>query len=547
MTSFIGLKSTFHEKMPKYRSKHNKNSCHTSRRIYKYMAIIITYIIEGIQMSDSKKKFQENLVSFMQQKGFIWGPEPEIYGGLAGFYTYAPLGKRIKNNVESKIREIFSSEELWEVECPTIMQEDVWKASGHLEGFTDPLIRCSKCSNNFRADKLIEEKHGDIVADSFSDDKLIEFIKDKDIRCPTCGSAFIMEIKKHNLMMKTTIGTDIDAYNRPETATTTYLPFIRYVDYFRKKLPFGVFQIGKAYRNEISPRQHVLRMREFTQAEGQIFIFREDKENWKKYDNIKNNKLPLWPYQFQESEKGPKQMDVKTAIEKGYMKNKAYSWAVELAYRLFTSMGIPKDRIRLRQHTLDERAFYAQDAWDLEIMTNSFGWVECCGIHDRGDYDLTQHSKASGKKLEALDKNNEKKTPDIIEIAFGTDRPTFALLDLYYTKDDDRTVLKIPKDMSPIQVGVFPLVKKGGLDEIASKISDDLRKKGIVSFYDAGGSIGRRYARMDEKGTPVCVTVDFETKEDNTVTIRDRDTQEQKRINIEDIEKSICDILYTKN
>lgn len=495
-------------------------------------------------MHKERKKFQEQLISFIQQKGFVWGPEPELYGGLAGFYTYAPLGKRLKNNVENKIRTIFQKNDMWEVECPTVMQKEVWQASGHLNNFTDPLIQCSKCRSNFRADKIIEEKH-EVVADAFSDKKLIEFIEQHKIKCPTCGSEFNKEITKHNLMMKTTIGTDIEAYNRPETATTTYLPFIRYVDYFRKKLPFGVFQIGKAYRNEISPRQHVMRMREFTQAEGQMFVFPEQKDSWKKYEKISDCRLPLWSYQMQEKEETPKDMKVKDAIKKKYFKNKAYAWAVNLSYVLFTEIGIPKENIRLRQHTLDERAFYADDAWDLEIRTNSFGWVECCGIHDRADYDLTQHAKASGKKLEAMNENNIKIVPHIIEIAFGTDRPVFALLDINYKKNDERTILTVPKDIAPINVAVFPLVKKEGLAEIAEGLTDDLiENHRLTAIYDAGGSIGRRYARMDEKGTPVCITVDFETKENNTVTIRDRDTQEQKRIKVEDIPKTIDDIIF---
>ena len=494
-------------------------------------------------MQQSRKIFQEQLISFMQQKGFIWGPEPEIYGGLAGFYTYAPLGKRLKNNVENRIRKVFQKNDIWEVECPTVMQKEVWKASGHLDSFTDPLIECSKCKGSFRADKLIEEKH-DVVADAFSEKKLLEFIEEHKIKCPTCGSPFKKEIKKHNLMMKTTIGTDIEAYNRPETATTTYLPFIRYVDYFRKKLPFGVFQIGKAYRNEISPRQHVLRMREFTQAEGQIFLFPDQKKEWQKYEKIKGRTLPLWPYQIQEKGKEPKDTKIGDALSKGYFKNKAYAWAVNLAYTLFTEMGIPKDNIRLRQHTLDERAFYADDAWDLEIKTNSFGWVECCGIHDRTDYDLKQHAKASGKIMEALDENNKKIVPNIIEIAFGTDRPVFALLDINYKKEKERTILKLPKDMAPINAAVFPLVKKEGLDIKAKDIAENLIEKGLTVIYDGSGSIGRRYARMDEKGTPICITVDFDTLNDNAVTFRDRDSLKQVRIKIEDIEKTARETIF---
>ena len=207
-------------------------------------------------------------------------------------------------------------------------------------------------------------------------------------------------------------------------------------------------------------------------------------------------------------------------------------------------MGIPKDNIRLRQHTLDERAFYADDAWDLEIKTNSFGWVECCGIHDRTDYDLKQHAKASGKIMEALDENNKKIVPNIIEIAFGTDRPVFALLDINYKKEKERTILKLPKDMAPINAAVFPLVKKEGLDIKAKDIAENLIEKGLTVIYDGSGSIGRRYARMDEKGTPICITVDFDTLNDNAVTFRDRDSLKQVRIKIEDIEKTARETIF---
>ncbi|MBW6451333.1 MAG: glycine--tRNA ligase [DPANN group archaeon] len=498
-------------------------------------------------MSVKKKdnKFQEQFISFLQQKGFIWGPEPELYGGLAGFYTYAPLGKRLKNNVENRIRSVFQKNDMWEVECPTIMQKEVWQASGHLDNFTDPLVACSKCNASFRADKLIEEKYDDVVADAFSEKELLDFINDKKIKCPVCGSQFIQEIKQHNLMMKTTIGTKIEAYNRPETATTTYLPFIRYVDYFRKKIPFGVFQIGKAYRNEISPRQHVLRMREFTQAEGQMFIFKEQKNNFERYDLIKESKLPLWSHQLQDTSKEPKMISVSDAMKKGYLKNQAYAWSVNLAYTLFREIGIPEEYIRLRQHTPGELAFYADDAWDLEIKTNSFGWVECCGIHDRTDYDLTQHAKASGKKLEALDENNEKTVPNILEIAFGTDRPVFALLDITYNQAEDRTVLFVPYNLAPIQVAVLPLVKRDGLDTIAKELFNKLNGK-FIAYYDEGGSVGRRYARMDEKGTPYIITTDTDTLTDNSVTIRDRNSTKQIRIQLEDVPDVLDNLFSSK-
>jgi glycyl-tRNA synthetase len=357
--------------------------------------------------------------------------------------------------------------------------------------------------------------------------------------------------------MKTTVGLDVEAYNRPETATTTYLPFLRYTEFFRKKLPYAVFQIGKAYRNEISPRQHVLRCREFTQAEAQIFLFKDQKNKFEKYSEIKDDELPLWPWQLQEAKKEHEMMKISFAREKGYFKNDAYAWAVDIAYSLFLDIGIPKEKIRLRQHYPDEKAFYAEDAWDIEINLNAFGWFEICGVHDRTDYDLTQHGKKSGKDLHAFNEQStadvKNEVPNIIEIAFGTDRPTFALLDIFYERiqeKEGKTKFKIPAHMAPVKVAVFPLVKKDGLSEEALKIFDELQKE-FSARLDVSGSIGKRYLREDESGTPYCITVDYDTlKEDSvnygTVTIRDRDTEEQKRIHKNTLQETLSMLINGK-
>lgn len=495
-------------------------------------------------VNKSSSKFYDELISFMQQKGFIWGPEPEIYGGLAGFYTYAPLGKLLKNNVENEIRKLYQKNGFWEVECPTVMPKEVWVASGHLGGFTDPVITCSKCLGNFRCDNLITEVVPDEITDHKTDDELLELLELHHIKCPSCKSEFLKQVKRHTLMMKTTIGLDVEAYNRPETATTTYLPFLRYNEFFRKKLPYAVFQIGKAYRNEISPRQHVLRCREFTQAEAQVFLFKEQKNNFEKYDDVKHEKMPLWTWQLQEKNSELKIITVHEALENGNFKNKAYAWSVYLAYSFFKQIGIPEDKIRLRQHYPDEKAFYADDAWDIEVKLNSFGWFELCGVHDRTNYDLTQHGKHSGKDLHLFNeesqstiKEEKNEIPNIIEIAFGTDRPTFALLDIFYKKTDEKegkTKFLVPWHMSPVNVAVFPLMKKDGMPEVAKKIYDDLQREFSVR-YDVSGSIGKRYLREDESGTPFCITIDYDTVDTksekyHTVTIRNRDTEEQKRV-----------------
>lgn len=494
------------------------------------------------QPAPPASEFQQELFSFAQQKGFIWGPSPEIYGGLSGFYDYGPLGKLLKNNVEEAIRKTFRQHDFWEVECPTILPAKVWEASGHLGGFSDPLIVCSKCRAHFRVDKLLGELFPDR---QIPKDQYLAAIEKEGIKCPSCQSEFEREIKQHKLMMQTTVGLDIEAYNRPETATTTYLPFLRYFDFFRKKLPFGVFQIGKAYRNEISPRQFALRMREFTQAEGQIFIFKDQKDGFEAFEAIKSDELPLWSATSQEKGAPPALKSVEKALEEASFKNKAYAYTVWLAHRLYLSVGIPPERIRLRQHTKDERAFYADDAWDIEVELNSFGWYEMCGIHDRTDYDLKQHSAHSGKDLTASDETHKKETPHILEIAFGVDRPVVALLDLFYKPQDvkeGKTTFHIPRGLAPIKVAVFPLMKKDGLPEIAHEVFTDLSRR-FVCRIDVSGSVGRRYLRASEEGTPYAVTIDYKSKEDGTVTLRDRDTEAQVRVPREKLAETIGKLL----
>ena len=499
------------------------------------------------KIAENKSDFDEKaFLSFISESGLIWGPEPEIYGGLAGFYTYGPLGKLLKNRVENSVRSIFNRAGLREVEGPTVMPDRVWKASGHLGTFSDRIISCSKCKAVFRPDKLIEENM-DVSADAFTDKQILDTLKDKKINCPSCKSHFdFSTLSKQSLMMKTNVmGTE--ASLRPETATVTYLPYPRMYQYFRKKLPFGVFQIGKAYRNEISPRQHVLRGREFTQAEGQLFVDPKEKNNWSKFDKIKGDKLPMWDYKLQESEKSPALISLSDALKKKLISSQVYAWCLHLAYTQFKNFGIPEDRIRVRQHHPDERAFYAADAWDIEVKTNNFGWVEVCGVHDRTDYDLTQHSKESGVVMDAVRENGEKFVPHILEIAFGTDRPTYALIDIFYQKkeeDEGKTVFAIPYHMAPISVAVLPLMKKDELVELAEEIDRNLSKE-FITNYDESSSIGKRYLRSMTSGTPFAVTVDFDSLKDKCVTVRDRDTGKQERVKIIDLKNHISSKIYS--
>ena len=494
----------------------------------------------------SKENFAEKLTKYLQDKGFVYGPEPEIYGGIAGFYTYGPLGKRLKNNVESIIRKTFNSKGFFEIEYPIVSPKEVWKASGHLDGFNDPVILTEDKKESYRVDKLIEEQTG-IQADSFSDEKLLETIQEKKIKAPN-GKKLLMKIERYSLMMKTTIGRDTEAYNRPETATTTYLPFKNYLNFFRDKLPFGVFQIGKAFRNEISPRQHLLRSREFTQAESQTFLFPEMKNNWPGYEEDKKDILPLWTEEAQKKEQEPKDTSLEDALKKKILQNQAYAYHLNLSYKLFKAFGIPKKNIRLRQHHSDEKAFYSDDTWDIEVKLNSYGWTEICGISDRTNYDLTQHQKYSKEKLTARTLEGKEEIPHVIEIAFGVDRPFFSLLDMHYSEreDEKRILLTLPAKIAPIQLGIFPLVKKDGLAEKAKEIKKKLEEK-FLCIYDEGGSIGRRYSRQDAIGTPFGITIDYDSIKDETVTLRERNSMKQERVKISEIEKILGEKINEHN
>ncbi len=495
-------------------------------------------------MVKNNDKDLKEFTAFVQEAGLIWGPSPEIYGGLAGFYTYGPLGKLLKNKVENSVRKTFNENGFREIEGPTVLPNEVWKASGHLDTFMDRIIKCSKCKAVFRADKLIEESH-DISADAFSDKEILDFFKEHKIKCPTCGGSFVEKIEKQSLMLGTVVGGKA-ASLRPETATGTYLPYLRYYNYFRKKLPFGVFQIGKAYRNEISPRQNVLRGREFTQAEGQVFVDPKEKNNWPAYEKVKKERLPFWSEAEQKKGKfSGNLVSIEDALKKKLIKSQAYGWAIWLAYTQFKNFGIPAEKIRLRQHHQDEKAFYADDAWDIELNLNNYGWTEVCGVHDRTDYDLTQHSKASGVKLEAVRDNGEKFVPHVLEIAFGTDRPTYSVIDLFYdkkTEGEGKTGFRVPYSMSPIDVSVFPLMKKSELVNFAEKVKSNLEKNFVVD-YDVAGSIGKRYLRSASAGTPYAVTIDYGSLEDGTVTVRDRDSEKQVRVKADEIRDIVGKLL----
>ncbi len=482
----------------------------------------------------SEREFGEIVTGLCKKRGFFWGPSPEIYGGSSGFYDLGPLGKLLKNRLEDRIRSSFVRADFWEVECPTVSPAIVWRASGHLEGFIDPVVQCTKCQTAYRADTLIEEQVPDANIKGQSPEELTESIKKHALKCPSCKGE-LGEVTQYNLMLKTRLGIDTEAYMRPETATSTYLLFKRFLTFFRDKLPASVFQIGKAYRNEISPRQGMLRLREFTQVEGQIFLLEKDEMEWPPFEAVKDIKLPLLPYQTQEKDSEKISMTkMSAALKKGYFQKPAYAWCVYLAYHIFKGMGFRDENMRLRQHLPTERAHYAADAWDVEINTGSYGWTECCGVHDRGNYDLSRHQEFSKEKL-SVKVDKQPVVPEVLEIAFGVERPLFCIIDNSYVEDEERTWLKFPAEIAPIQVAVFPLMGKDELLGPARTIYNEIMDSGLITYFDRSGSIGRRYRRQDEVGTPYCVTIDYDSLEDQTVTVRDRDSMEQVRVITSDL------------
>jgi glycyl-tRNA synthetase len=423
----------------------------------------------------SNADLMDKLVSLSKRRGFIF-QSSEIYGGAGSVWDYGPLGVELKRNLKDRwwSSMVHRRDDIEGLDAAILMHPRVWEASGHVAGFTDPLIECTNCHRRFRAD-LPEVQTN---------------------QCPTCGSrGTFTEPRMFNLMFKTFMGPVEDSsatvYIRPETAQGIYVNFLNVQGAARQKVPFGIAQIGKAFRNEITPGNFIFRTREFEQAEMQFFVKPGSDEEW----------FETW-------------------------KALRMEWHVEL--------GIRPEKLRFHEHGPDELAHYAKKAFDVEYEF-PFGWKEFEGIHNRTDFDLGRHQEYSGKRLEYIDPvTNERYVPYVIETSMGVDRAALVLLADAYREDEvegeTRVVLSLKPALAPIKVGVFPLIKKDGMPEIADKLHADLRAAAIPSFYDVSGAIGRRYRRQDEIGTPWCVTVDGQTLEDGTVTIRDRDSLEQIRV-----------------
>ena len=449
----------------------------------------------------------DKIVNLCKSRGYIY-PGSEIYGGLANSWDYGPLGVEFKNNVKKAWMKKFIQENKYNVglDAAILMNPETWVASGHVGGFSDPLIDCKECKTRHRADKLIEdwlkENNKEEVVDGWSDEKMVDFIHDNNIKCPDCGASNFTPIRKFNLMFKTFQGvtedTKSELYLRPETAQGIFVNFKNVLRTTRRKLPMGLGQVGKSFRNEITPGNFLFRIREFEQMELEFFCKPGTDMEWFKY----------W---------------------RAFCKD----WLL--------SLGMKEESLRLRDHSPEELCFYSKGTTDIEFKF-PFGWGELWGIADRTDYDLKQHMEHSKEDFTYLDQETgEKFVPYCVEPSLGCDRVALAFLCNAYDEEeiaegDVRTVLHLHPALAPYKVAVLPLSKK--LSAKAEEIYANLSKK-YMCEYDEAGSIGKRYRREDEIGTPYCITIDFETENDNSVTIRDRDTMEQVRVKIDDLEKWI--------
>ncbi|MGF3554219.1 MAG: glycine--tRNA ligase [Thermoplasmatota archaeon] len=534
----------------------------------------------------------DKIMTLAKRRGFIY-PSFEIYGGVAGFYDYGPLGSLLKLNIENLWRKMYLlNDNCFEINTPIITLYEVLKSSGHVDEFTDLTVDCKKCKQSFKVEDLIKESDPE------------DAVKKGKVKCPNCGmvlkNAFFVDLM---FSTKIGIGNTRDAFLRPETAQGIFTNFHLLYRFAREKLPFGVIQVGKGYRNEVSPRQGIIRLREFSMAEAEIFFDPLDKAH-PRFNEIKNNNLYLY-----DNEKEMK-ITVEKAVENKIINNQALAFYMYLTQEFLLNIGVDPKKFRFRKHSKDELAHYATECWDAELFSQRFGWVECVGIADRSAYDLNAHINSTKVDMYALRKYDEQKTvevkkiipkmdklgplfkdkagkikeslenmqvkdekqslsvvvdgkeisipsdcyeikqfeekisgekfvPHVIEPSYGIDRILYFVLEHNYVEtkknEEDYTILKLNPEVAPVKVGVFPLTNDEDLVQIAKEIDHRFRKAGVVTFYDDSGTIGRRYARMDEIGTPFCVTVDHDSLKDKKVTIRNRDTTKQERKKIEEI------------
>jgi glycyl-tRNA synthetase len=487
-----------------------------------------------------KDKYE--IVSEMgKRRGYFW-PSYEIYGGAGGFITYGPLGSLLKKRIEDQFRKFYLQPlAILEIETPVIMPGNVLEASGHVENFKEPTVQCGKCQRKFRADHLLQEfgKMTDTETEKLTLQNVTDELKSHNIHCPDCGGEF-NKAEQFMTMFITTIGpySDSIGYGRPEAAQGIFVEFKRIFESARNRLPLGVAQIGHALRNEISPRQGPVRLREFTIIDVEFFFDPEEKKCLI-IDQVENETLRL--VLAEDKLKGvtePAKITIKEALNKGIIKEEWQAYFMALAKQFLMQLGVPEEKQRFIEKLDYERAHYSTQGFDQEVYLERWGWTEVSGHNYRTDFDLSRHMKASGVDLTAFKESEDggrRFVPHVIEPSFGLDRLVYVALEYAYKIKNKRTVLSLSRELAPFQASIFPLMNKDGLLEKADAVYHLLINKGFTVDWDSSGSIGRRYARADEIGTPLGITIDYETLEDDTVTLRDRETWKQVRTKLSDL------------
>jgi glycyl-tRNA synthetase len=468
------------------------------------------------------------ITEIAKRRGFYW-PSFEIYGGLSGFTTYGDLGTKIKRNIKNIWREHFIRRQgFLELDSPIINPKRVFEASGHLDNFKEYSVECSKCIKSFRADHLIERKTGLENVEALGEEAIKELLLDQKIMCPECGG----QLKDPTLiltMFKTEIGATGGevGYARPETAQAMFLNFRRGFQHAREKLPFALAQASKVMRNEISPRRGILRLREFTIMELELFFDPfEPKCPW--LEEFASETIQLYTEKMElERANEPLVLTIREAVEKGFILTEWQGYFMGVSQKFIHLLGVPKDRQRFRAHLEKERAHYSAQTYDHEVMLKTLGWLEVCGIAYRTDFDLKNHMEVSGLDMTTLKQDGTRVVPHVVEPSYGLERLLYVTLENSYERKNKRNILHLPKQLAPYQIGVFPLVTKDELPKKAAEVRDILQDAGFWILYDESGSIGRRYARSDEVGTPLAIAVDYDTRDFNVLTIRNRDDWEQ--------------------
>ena len=477
----------------------------------------------------------EEVMKLALERGFYF-PSCEVYSDAnAGFWEYGPSGVGLKNKfLELWRRELIRRDGMMEIDGSQIMSKSVFEASGHLGNFADPIIKCTKCNSTFRADRTIAEIANIEIPESADLNEFDNAISENKIKCPKCKGDF-GTTKKFNMMFKVGIGPqEEEAYLRPETCQSIFVDFPRLFKTMRGKLPLGIAQVGKSFRNEIAPRQSLLRLREFYQAEIEVFCNPGRLDEVEKFAEIENTIIRV------QTDAEPISMTCKEALESGTVPNKFVAYYLGILTEFYEKTGIDVSKSRFRKLGDKEKAFYAEVAFDFEVET-TIGWLELVACNYRADYDLSSHAKMSKEKFEVMD-NDEKVLPHVFEISMGIDRSLYTILEhsLKNDKEHERMVLSLKPYLSPVHVGILSLVKKDGLKEKTDEIFLNIKRK-FDAFLDHSGAIGRRYRRLDEIGAPFAITVDHQTLEDNTVTIRKRDSMEQSRVDISKIDSILLE------